>query len=169
MDALTCSLTYSHAYARAPRTHACTHVRTYVRIVGLRINGRMHLRTYMYELTNTHTHTHAHLHVGEPSPKRTHMCTHTHSHTRTHTCAPSHTRMQICAPALYKPELFFKKFRLDCNAYYYMQQICSKKSGNIYIIIRHCPGVGAFPRPFCVPNSVALASLTLQVGDSAIH
>ena len=23
----------------------------------------------------------------------------------------------------------------------------------IYIIIRHCPGVGAFPRPFCVPNS----------------
>ena len=35
----------------------------------------------------------------------------------------------------------------------------------IYIIIRHCPGVGAFPRPFCVPNSVALASLTLQVGD----
>ena len=23
------------------------------------------------------------------------------------------------------------------------------------IIIRHCPGVGAFPRPFCVPNSVA--------------
>ena len=40
---------------------------------------------------------------------------------------------------------------------------------NIYIIIRHCPGVGAFPRPFCVPNSVALASLTLQVGDWAIH
>ena len=39
----------------------------------------------------------------------------------------------------------------------------------IYIIIRHCPGVGAFPRPFCVPNSVALASLTLQVGDWAIH
>ena len=33
----------------------------------------------------------------------------------------------------------------------------------IYIIIRHCSGVGAFPRPFCVPNSVALASLTLQV------
>ena len=31
----------------------------------------------------------------------------------------------------------------------------------IYIIIRHCPGVGAFPRPFCVPNSVALASPTL--------
>ena len=27
----------------------------------------------------------------------------------------------------------------------------------IYIIIRHCSGVGAFPRPFCVPNSVALA------------
>ena len=40
---------------------------------------------------------------------------------------------------------------------------------SIYIIIRHCPGVGAFPRPFCVPNSVALASLTLQVGDWAIH
>ena len=40
---------------------------------------------------------------------------------------------------------------------------------NIYIIIKHCPGVGAFPRPFCVPNSVALASLTLQVGDWAIH
>ena len=39
----------------------------------------------------------------------------------------------------------------------------------IYIIIRHCPGVGAFPRPCCVPNSVALASLTLQVGDWAIH
>ena len=39
----------------------------------------------------------------------------------------------------------------------------------IYIIIRHCPGVGAFPRPFCVPNSVALASLTPQVGDWAIH
>ena len=39
----------------------------------------------------------------------------------------------------------------------------------IYIIIRHCSGVGAFPRPFCVPNSVALASLTLQVGDWAIH
>ena len=39
----------------------------------------------------------------------------------------------------------------------------------IYIIIIHCPGVGAFPRPFCVPNSVALASLTLQVGDWAIH
>ena len=39
----------------------------------------------------------------------------------------------------------------------------------IYIIIRHCPGVGAFPQPFCVPNSVALASLTLQVGDWAIH
>ena len=33
----------------------------------------------------------------------------------------------------------------------------------IYIIIRHCSGVGAFRRPFCVPNSVALASLTLQV------
>ena len=40
---------------------------------------------------------------------------------------------------------------------------------SIYIIIRHCSGVGAFPRPFCVPNSVALASLTLQVGDWAIH
>ena len=39
----------------------------------------------------------------------------------------------------------------------------------IYIIIRHCSGVGAFPRPFCVPNSVALASLTIQVGDWAIH
>ena len=39
----------------------------------------------------------------------------------------------------------------------------------IYIIIRHCSGVGAFPRPFCVPNSVALASRTLQVGDWAIH
>ena len=39
----------------------------------------------------------------------------------------------------------------------------------IYIIIRHCSGVGAFPRPFCVPNSVAFASLTLQVGDWAIH
>ena len=39
----------------------------------------------------------------------------------------------------------------------------------IYIIIRHCSGFGAFPRPFCVPNSVALASLTLQVGDWAIH
>ena len=39
----------------------------------------------------------------------------------------------------------------------------------IYIIIRHCSGVGPFPRPFCVPNSVALASLTLQVGDWAIH
>ena len=43
------------------------------------------------------------------------------------------------------------------------------RTANIYIIIRHCPGVGAFPRPFCVPNSVALASLTLQVGDWAIH
>ena len=39
----------------------------------------------------------------------------------------------------------------------------------IYIIIIHCSEVGAFPRPFCVPNSVALASLTLQVGDWAIH
>ena len=40
---------------------------------------------------------------------------------------------------------------------------------NSCIIIRHCSGVGAFPRPFCVPNSVALASLTLQVGDWVIH
>ena len=46
---------------------------------------------------------------------------------------------------------------------------CPRVSETIYIIIRHCPGVGAFPRPFCVPNSVALASLTLQVGDWAIH
>ena len=45
----------------------------------------------------------------------------------------------------------------------------SGKKITIYIIIRHCPGVGAFPRPFCVLNSVALASLTLQVGDWAIH
>ena len=29
----------------------------------------------------------------------------------------------------------------------------------IYIIIRDCTRVGAFPRAFCVPNSVALASL----------
>ena len=39
----------------------------------------------------------------------------------------------------------------------------------IYIIIANCSGTGAFPRPFCVPNSVALASLTLQVGDWAIR
>ena len=39
----------------------------------------------------------------------------------------------------------------------------------IYIIIRDCTRVGAFPRAFCVPNSVALASLTLQVVDWAIH
>ena len=45
----------------------------------------------------------------------------------------------------------------------------TEATASIYIIIRHCPGVGAFPRPFCVPNSVALASLTLQVGDWAIH
>ena len=51
---------------------------------------------------------------------------------------------------------------IDC-----MQSL--KQVPNIYIIIRHCSGFGAFPRPFCVPNSVALASLTLQVGDWAIH
>ena len=39
----------------------------------------------------------------------------------------------------------------------------------IYIIIRDCTRVGAFPRAFCVPNSVALASLTLQVVYWAIH
>ena len=49
------------------------------------------------------------------------------------------------------------------------RQIHIMQQPTIYIIIRHCPGVGAFPRPFCVPNSVALASLTLQVGDWAIH
>ena len=37
------------------------------------------------------------------------------------------------------------------------------------IIIRDCTRVGAFPRAFCVPNSVALASLTLQVVYWAIH
>ena len=36
----------------------------------------------------------------------------------------------------------------------------------IYIITRDCTRVGAFPRAFCVPNSVALASLTLQVARS---
>ena len=40
---------------------------------------------------------------------------------------------------------------------------------SIYIIIRDCTRVGAFPRAFCVPNSVALASLTLQVVYWAIH
>ena len=40
---------------------------------------------------------------------------------------------------------------------------------NMYIIIRDCTRVGAFPRAFCVPNSVALASLTLQVVYWAIH
>ena len=39
----------------------------------------------------------------------------------------------------------------------------------IYIIIRDCTRVGAFPRAFCVPNSVALTSLTLQVVYWAIH
>ena len=39
----------------------------------------------------------------------------------------------------------------------------------IYIIIRDCTRVGAFPRAFCVPNTVALASLTLQVVYWAIH
>ena len=39
----------------------------------------------------------------------------------------------------------------------------------IYIIIRDCTRVGAFPRAFCVPNSVELASLTLQVVYWAIH
>ena len=39
----------------------------------------------------------------------------------------------------------------------------------IYIIIRDCTRVGAFPPAFCVPNSVALASLTLQVVYWAIH
>ena len=39
----------------------------------------------------------------------------------------------------------------------------------IYIIIRDCTRVGAFPREFCVPNSVALASLTLQVVYWTIH
>ena len=46
------------------------------------------------------------------------------------------------------------------------------KPGNhlvIYIIIRDCTRVGAFPRAFCIPNSVALASLTLQVVYWAIH
>ena len=42
-------------------------------------------------------------------------------------------------------------------------------SCTIYIIIRDCTRVGAFPRAFCVPNSVALASLTLQVVYWAIH
>ena len=37
------------------------------------------------------------------------------------------------------------------------------RNSSIYIIIRDCTRVGAFPRAFCVPNSVALASLTLQV------
>ena len=53
---------------------------------------------------------------------------------------------------------------LECQS-----RICVELIYIIYIIIRHCLGVGAFPRPFCVPNSVALASLTLQVGDWAIH
>ena len=42
-------------------------------------------------------------------------------------------------------------------------------TSSIYIIIRDCTRVGAFPRAFCVPNSVALASLTLQVVYWAIH
>ena len=40
---------------------------------------------------------------------------------------------------------------------------------NIYLIIRRCARTGAFPGAFCVPNSVALASLTLQVVNWAIH
>ena len=51
----------------------------------------------------------------------------------------------------------------------FQKSVVSHKLPAIYIIIRHCSGIGAFPRPFCVPNSVALASLTLQVGDWAIH
>ena len=39
----------------------------------------------------------------------------------------------------------------------------------IYLIIRRCARTGAFPGAFCVPNSVALASLTLQVVNWAIH
>ena len=58
---------------------------------------------------------------------------------------------------------------LDTAAEKFGMEISAEKTKIIYIIIRHCPGVGAFPRPFCVPNSVALASLTLQVGDWAIH
>ena len=44
-----------------------------------------------------------------------------------------------------------------------------RKLNSIYIIIRDCTRVGAFPWAFCVPNSVALASLTLQVVYWAIH
>ena len=40
---------------------------------------------------------------------------------------------------------------------------------NIYIIIRRCARTGAFPGAFCLPNSVAFASLTLQVVNWAIH
>ena len=39
----------------------------------------------------------------------------------------------------------------------------------IYLIIRRCARTGAFPGAFCVPHSVALASLTLQVVNWAIH
>ena len=39
----------------------------------------------------------------------------------------------------------------------------------IYLIIRRCARTGAFPGAFCVPNSVALASLTLEVVNWAIH
>ena len=40
----------------------------------------------------------------------------------------------------------------------------------IYLIIRRCARTGALiPGAFCVPNSVALASLTLQVVNWAIH
>ena len=65
--------------------------------------------------------------------------------------------------------------RISCESFanvkttYECLTITTNALPSIYIIIRHCPGVGAFPRPFCVPNSVALASLTLQVGDWAIH
>ena len=51
---------------------------------------------------------------------------------------------------------------VNCTCYGRLQLL-------IYIIIRHCSGVLSLPSAVFVPNSVALASLTLQVGDWAIR
>ena len=60
-------------------------------------------------------------------------------------------------------------FKLIKSRLYSEQYQTTQQKPCIYLIIRRCARTGAFPGAFCVPNSVALASLTLQVVNWAIH
>ena len=85
-------------------------------------------------------------------------------------CVKRFERYNVLDTALYKnyPLPLFTYFTLsslkllpqaaETTALFFIEQF-----DTIYLIIRRCARTGAFPGAFCVPNSVALASLTLQV------